>query len=138
MGRVRDLLEQREQHGLIAAHKTEHVNEVIARMKSFGISQIPVIEEGHVLGLIEERDLLNFMLSGVGFPTSEIAPIIHNDVPTVSEESSLDDVSAIFTRSPNEAVIVTRNNTPEDIITKIDLIDFLVKNGLNGSSENKG
>ncbi|HEY3296587.1 MAG TPA: pyridoxal-phosphate dependent enzyme [bacterium] len=135
MGRVRDLLDQRDRHGLIAVHKTEHVDEVIARMKSNGISQLPVIEENKVLGLIEERDLLNFMLSGIGFPSSEIAPIIHNDVPTVSEDSPLDDVSAIFTRSPNEAVIVTRNSTPADIITKIDLIDFLVKNGLNGGGE---
>jgi cystathionine beta-synthase len=134
MGRVRDLLLQRDRHGLIAAQKNERVDAVIARMKSYGISQLPVIEENHVLGLVEERDLLNFMLSGIGFPASEIASIVHNDVPTVSEDSALDDVSAIFTHSPNEAVIVTRNDTPEDIITKIDLIDFLVKNGLNAVS----
>ena len=138
MGRVSDLLSQRDRHGIIAAQKSEHVDEVIARMKSYGISQLPVIEENHVLGLIEERDLLNFMLSGIGFPSSEIAPIIHNDVPSVSEDSPLDDVSAIFTRSPNEAVIVTRDDSPEDIITKIDLIDFLVKNGLNGGNGEKG
>lgn len=138
LGRVKDLLAKREPHTLIAARRTERVDEVIARMKSHGISQLPVIEENQVLGLIEERDLLNFMLSGIGFPTSEIEPIVHNDVPTVSEDSPLDDVSAIFTRSPNEAVIVTRNDTPADIITKIDLIDFLVKNGLNGNGTEKG
>ncbi|RPH94237.1 pyridoxal-phosphate dependent enzyme [candidate division KSB1 bacterium] len=127
LGCVRDLLAQRETRELIAAEKSETVDEVIARMKAYGISQLPVIEAGRVLGVIQEADLLRFMLSGAGFPGSGIETIIHNDVPQVTEETPLDDVSLIFTRSPHEAVLVTDGTNPMDIITKIDLIDYLTK-----------
>jgi cystathionine beta-synthase len=127
LGQVRDLLAQRGRHGLIAAHADDKVGDVIARLKANGISQLPVISEGHLLGLVAEVDLLNFMLSGAGYSNSAIAPIVHNHVPYVTVETPLDDVSAIFTRSPHEAVLVQEGETPTDIITKIDLIDYLLK-----------
>jgi predicted transcriptional regulator len=105
-------------------------------MKDAGISQMPVMEAGRVLGLIEERDLLSFMLSGIGFSGSEIAPIVHNHVPQVSEDSTLDEVSSIFTNSANEAVLVHSGSAPTDIITKIDLIDYLVKTSMNSAHMN--
>ncbi len=131
LGQVRDLLAQRGRHELIAAQSGDKVGNVIALLKSHGISQIPVMDDGHLLGLVAEVDLLNFMLSGAGYSNSEIAPIVHNHVPYVTEATPLDDVSAIFTRSPHEAVLVQDGNTPTDIITKIDLIDYLLKTPSN-------
>ncbi len=128
---MRDLLAQRGRHELIAAQSGDKVGNVIALLKSHGISQIPVMDDGHLLGLVAEVDLLNFMLSGAGYSNSEIAPIVHNHVPYVTETTPLDDVSAIFTRSPHEAVLVQDGNTPTDIITKIDLIDYLLKTPSN-------
>jgi len=129
LGRVRDLLAVRPPHRLISVKKDETVEAVIARMKEHGISQLPVTENGHVLGVIQEVDLLNFMLSGAGFPTSSIETILHNHVPSVTPETPLDDVSSVFTRSKSEAVLVTSGDRATDIITKIDLIDFLTQNG---------
>jgi len=126
LGLVRDLLRKRAPHKLIAAQRADHVGDVIGRMKEHGISQMPVVEAGRVLGVIEEVDLLNFMLQGIGSATSSIEPIVHKDFPTVSEESTLDEVSSIFTRSDYDAVLVTKGDSAADIITKIDLIDYLL------------
>jgi predicted transcriptional regulator len=79
------------------------------------------------VGVIEEVDLLNFMLQGIGSPASSIEPIIHSDIPHVSDETTLDEVSSIFTRSDYDAVFVTRSDAAADIITKIDLIDYLLR-----------
>jgi len=124
---VRDLLAARGPRPLILARKAETVEAVIARMKTHGISQLPVEEEGRVIGMIEEVDLLNFMLSGAGFPASAIEPIVHNHCPQVSDGTPLERVSSIFMRSPGEAVLVARESGETDIITKIDLIDFLTR-----------
>lgn len=126
-GSVRELLNDRGPRTLISARKSETVEEVIARMKTHGISQIPVLDEGQIIGIIEEVDLLNFMLSGAGYPASSVEPIVHNHYPHVHEDTSLDKVSAIFTRLTSEAVLVSRENGDPDIITKIDLIDYLTK-----------
>lgn len=131
LGYVRDLLMARPKHDLIAAHKQDQVAMVIRRLKEHGISQMPVVDEGRMLGVIQERDLLTFMLSGLGYPTSEIEPIVQNNIPIVTDDTALDEVSSIFTHSSQDAVLVARNDTPQDIITKIDLIDFLVSGGNN-------
>ena len=125
LGYVRDLLVHRTPHELIAAKKNERVGEVISRLKQHGISQMPVVEGERMLGVIQENDLLSSMLTGVVYANSEIEPMVQNDIPTVTDESPLDDVSFIFTHSHHDAVLVTRADVPMDIITKIDLIDYL-------------
>lgn len=133
LGTVRDLLSTRTAHGLIAAKRDDKVGEVIARLKETGISQLPVVENDRMLGLVHETDLLKFMLSGIGTAHSSIEPIVQSDFPTVNEETSLDAVSQVFTRMPHEAVMVLRGDVPRDIITKIDLIDYLLqRSALNG------
>ena len=126
LGLVRDLLAKRPPRKLIAARRADHVGDVIDRLKQHGISQMPVVEDGRILGVIEEVDLLNFMLQGIGSPTSSIEAIVNSDVPMVTEDTTLDEVSTIFTRSEYDAVLVTKGETAADIITKIDLIDFLL------------
>jgi cystathionine beta-synthase len=132
LGSVKELLHSRAPHKLIAAMRVEKVGDVILRMKENGISQMPVVENDRVLGLINEADLLKFMLSGIGTAHSQIEPIIQSDFPFVEEEASLDTVSHIFTSQPHEAVMVLRNEIPSDIITKIDLIEFLLHRSQNG------
>ena len=127
LGFVRDLLSKREPHKLIAAKRDDQVGEIINRLKKHGISQMPVMDNGRVVGIIEEVDLLNFMLQGIGSPTSTIEPIIQSDFPQVSDDTTLDEVSSIFTRSEYDAVLVTKGDAAADIITKIDLIDFLLR-----------
>ncbi len=125
LGFVRDLLLHRPKHTLIAAKKQDRVMDVIQRLKKHGISQMPVVEGERMLGVIEEADLLSSILSGAMFANSEIEPIVQSEIPTVTDDSPLDDVSFIFTHSNHDAILVTRENVPQDIITKIDLIDYL-------------
>ncbi|MCL4306332.1 pyridoxal-phosphate dependent enzyme [bacterium] len=125
-GTVHDLLQARLPFTLISVQCGDKVGDVIGKMKANGISQLPVVEEGRVKGLIQEADLLNFLLAGVGSAQSSIEPIIQSDFPTVTEEESLEAVSEIFTRLARNAVMVVRDDVPRDIITKIDLIDFLL------------
>ncbi len=126
LGTVRELLAARAPHNLISARRNDKVGEVILHLKETGISQMPVVEKDRVIGLIHESDLLKFMLSGVGTAHSSIEPIVQTDFPTVGEETSLDAVSQVFTKMPHDAVIVLRDDVPRDIITKIDLIDYLL------------
>jgi cystathionine beta-synthase len=132
LGLVRDLLASREAHKLISATRKEQVGDVIARLKRHGISQMPVVDKDRVIGIIQEVDLLNFMLSGVGYPNSSIEPIIQSNFPQVSEETALDEVTSLLTRSRQDAVMVMKGDQAADIITKIDLIDYLLQGNGRG------
>ncbi len=127
MGSVRDLLHARLPFNLISVRRTERVGDVILIMKENGISQMPVMEGDEVLGLIHEADLLKLLLSGVGTSNSSIEPIITRNFPTVTEDDALESLSQIFTSMGREAVMVVREGVSRDIITKIDLIDYLLR-----------
>lgn len=135
LGCVHHLLAARGKHDLIAARQDETVEAVIARMKEHGISQLPVMNDGHLIGVVQETDILKFVLNGAGFPGASIATIVHNHVPTVTADTSIDDVSAVFTGSNSEAVLVTTGERATDIITKIDLIDYLTTIAAEGNGE---
>ncbi|MCB9367237.1 MAG: pyridoxal-phosphate dependent enzyme [Calditrichaeota bacterium] len=125
-GTVHELVQSRLPVTLVCVHCGDKVGDVIGKMKENGISQLPVMDGDRVKGLIRENDLLKFLLAGVGNANSSIEPIIQSDFPTVTEDETLEAVSQIFTRLERNAVMVVRDGVPRDIITKIDLIDFLL------------
>jgi len=127
LGTVREMLAARLPFKLISVRRSERVGDVILAMKENGISQMPVMEGDEVLGLIHEADMLKFLLSGVGTSNSTIETIIQSDFPTVNEDESLEALAQIFTKLSREAVMVVREGVSRDIITKIDLIDYLLR-----------
>src|SRR5262249_44504617 len=65
LGTVRDLLATKPAN-VISAKPTDKVRDVIATLKSAGISQLPVIEGGKLRGIVAEVDLLRHLVSGEG------------------------------------------------------------------------
>jgi cystathionine beta-synthase len=62
-GRVEDILAHK-QMDIITLRKSDLKTQVIARMKQYNISQLPVVEEdGRYVGMVTELDLLNHLLA---------------------------------------------------------------------------
>jgi cystathionine beta-synthase len=123
-GQVSNLLESRGRK-LVTATVTDTVGDVIGRMKSDNISQMPVVgADGVLIGMVTEVDLLNYMLSGAGAMDHAIGEIISTDVRIVGIDTSLDMVAEIA-GSGMAAVVVDADERPTGIITKIDVIDYL-------------
>lgn len=126
-GRVGDLLDRAEPHEMITARTSDSKREVIARMKESGVSQLPVLDdEERYEGIITERDLLSYLLSGDGSPTQtpDIGDLINREVPLVGRNSALDTLADAFSKE-GVVVVVDDDSQVEGIITKIDLIDYL-------------
>ncbi len=123
-GTISELLATRNR-GVITASCNDTVGVVIGRMKSDGISQMPVVDDdGTLMGIISEVDLLNYMLSGEGAIDHPICDIISQNYVAVRPDTSLDSLSQIAGRGP-VAIVVDDENRPTGIITKIDMIDYL-------------
>lgn len=122
-GAVRDLLRIKAMQELITARPGDPQSQVIARMKQYDISQLPVVTDGRLMGIVSESDLFNAMLMGEHDPQEPIESIVNPHVETVSPETSLEVVSEIFTRG-NVAVVI-EDDKVVGIVTKIDLIDYL-------------
>src|SRR5438876_749737 len=124
LGTVGDLVRSRT-IPLVTATRTDAVNEVVAKMKQYDVSQLPVLEDGRLVGMISEVDLLTHLLDGSHRPSDPIQPIIDPAPPVVDPDSPLDVLADIFLSS--NAAVVVDHGAVAGIVTKIDVIDHLAK-----------
>ncbi len=89
LGIVRDLLGSKSAE-VIVARSSDRVRDVIARMKAHGISQLPVLEDGRLLGALAEVDLLRYLVSGEYALDSAVGPLVESDYATVSPNTKIE------------------------------------------------
>ena len=121
-GTVQDILSNRGERSLITVQATASVAEVIGRLKLHGISQVPVVDNGRLIGVISETRLLERALRG-GNSEVPIRELVEANYCTVDRATVVPVVTELFRRS--KVAFVVENHSPVDIITRIDLIDYM-------------
>jgi cystathionine beta-synthase len=127
---VQDLL-QGKPGNIVSAKPTDKVRDVVSTLKSMGISQLPVIDNGKLRGIVAEVDLLRHLVSGEGTLDSPIGGLIESDYATVTAETKIELLQSVL--SDAKLAIVTEREGVVGIVTKIDLIDFLARKSANAS-----
>ncbi len=125
---VVEVLNDREHLELIAAMPDDRMTAVVALMKEYDISQVPVVDaDGKLLGIVTEVDLLEHLLHAghAHDPAETIASIINPNVTTVTSGASMDSVLSAFERG--KVVIVVKDERPMGVLTKIDVIDLMAR-----------
>jgi cystathionine beta-synthase len=124
LGVVSDLLKTKSDE-IITAMPNDRVRDVIARMKAHGISQLPVVDGGKLIGAVAEVDLLRYLVSGEHSLESAVGVLAESDYATVSPRTSIENLQGLL----NDArmAIVTDEQKIVGVVTKIDLIDFLAR-----------
>ncbi len=123
LGTVADILARRGPQPLISASPQDQVIDVIERLKTNGFSQLPVLAEGRLAGLISELDLLNYLVRGEAEPDHAIADLLDREFAVVEPSSSARLVSELF--SQGKVAVVMDDGEVRGILTKIDLIDHI-------------
>jgi cystathionine beta-synthase len=123
-GVVADLLSAKEGE-VITAAPSDSVRDVVARMKSYDISQLPVVDDGRLVGLVSEVALLTYLLEGDHGADDPIAPLVEPAPPVVTPEAPVGELAELFVTA--NAVVVISHGAVVGIVTKIDLIDHLAR-----------
>lgn len=110
---------------LVTAAQTDRVSDVIGKMKQYDVSQLPVLDDGRLVGMISEVALLNYLLEGSHTAADPIQPMIDPAPPVVAPDTPLEMLADLF-GSANAAVVVD-HGTVAGIVTKIDVIDHLAR-----------
>jgi cystathionine beta-synthase len=111
---------------VITAREDDRLTRVVALLKEYGVSQLPVVDdEERLVGLVRELDLLNHMLSGEHRhePAETIAALVDRNVAVVQPNTPLETLMGIF--SNRRAVVIASDDRVLGILTQIDLLDFL-------------
>lgn len=124
LGTVRDLLGAPKQ-AIVTATSTDKVRDVIEKLKTKGISQVPVVDGGKLLGIIAEVDLLRHLVTGSGTLDSAVGPLVEGDYATVSPDTKIELVQNALQDA--KVAIVLEAGEVVGLVSKIDLIEFLAK-----------
>ncbi|MEW5938429.1 MAG: pyridoxal-phosphate dependent enzyme [Chloroflexota bacterium] len=120
-----DLLLAKPNKTLFTAALGDSIRKVVAVMHQHSVSQMPVVgQDGTLVGLIEEVDLLNHLLDRHEHSHEEtIDSLVQNASAVFPPESSLEEAMPSLTSG--YALIVAENSKPVGILTKIDVLDYV-------------
>ena len=123
--RAIDVLHAKEIQEVYTAQASDRMRDVINLMKKLDISQLPVVENGSVIGMVTEVELLNHMLfsTHTHTPDETIAEMIQTDFTTINVETPMETLMSVFAMA--RVAVVTDGDELAGIITKIDLLDYL-------------
>ncbi|MEO1449360.1 MAG: cystathionine beta-synthase [Bacteroidota bacterium] len=120
------LAQKGEEGELLTLHKNQSLAEAIRLMQERDVSQLPVADNGEIIGSITESRVLSVILDD---PTAKDGPVsqaISDPFPYVLGSTRLDMISKLINKD-NPAVLVQRNEKQTGIITKFDLIGVLAR-----------
>lgn len=121
-----DIQQAKGEDGLITASPQDRLTDVVSLLKENGISQVPVVDEdGGLVGLVREIDLLKHMLTASHKHERDetIESMIDRNVAVIQATTPLETLMGIF--SNRRAVIIVSGEKVQGILTQIDLLDFL-------------
>ncbi len=121
-GTVADLLALRDPGELQVTGPTSTVREVISRMHKQGISQLPVIDGAEVLGIVNEKDVLEFLVSE-GDASKQIGDLVETRFAVVELRNKVSLLGQFFKQ--DLTVLVMDGGRVVDIVTKIDFIAYV-------------
>ncbi|MEM1125648.1 MAG: pyridoxal-phosphate dependent enzyme [Bacteroidota bacterium] len=122
------LAQRREAAPVVAVGPSDTLGTVIQQMTAHGISQLPVLEEGEVVGSLNETTILNRLIQDPAARSAAVREVMEDPFPVVSRTLPLQHLSAHLD-TPGAAVLVPASQGDGaggyEIITKSDLIRAL-------------
>ena len=115
------------QDKIITINDNQTIGEAIALMNQQGISQVPVLGNGEVKGVVQEKDLLKPLYEGEIKSTDPISLALTNSFQIIDQEELLSKVTHSLLNK--QTVIVLEKNVIKSLLTNIDILQFISHNG---------
>jgi len=108
---------------LVTAASADTVADAVMTMKEHGISQLPVLDEGRLVGIVTESDLLSKLVEGHNL-SSAVAEVMFRNVRTVHVNEDARVLTELFAKDLI-GLVVDDEKCLLGILTKMDLVDHL-------------
>ncbi|MDD5757235.1 MAG: pyridoxal-phosphate dependent enzyme, partial [bacterium] len=123
---VRDILSAKQElPALISLNPKDNLNTAVKVMHAYGISQLPVIDNGQLVGSLDEASLMKFSHDSIDFDRQEIGPMMGKALPAVDEETEIGEAYRVLL-SGSTGIIITKSGYPLGVLTRTDLINYWI------------
>ncbi|MEW6074177.1 MAG: cystathionine beta-synthase [Planctomycetota bacterium] len=121
---VGSLLRALPARDLVTTTSAASVAEAVRAMKQHGVSQLPVLDEGRLVGIVTETDLLSKLVEGNASLSSAVAEVMFRNVRTIHAREDVQVLTALFAEGLVGLVVDDAQHLL-GIVTKMDLVDHL-------------
>jgi cystathionine beta-synthase len=118
------ILAKREHQEMVTIDCEKTILEAINSIKTLNISQIPVTQQGMIVGKITESDILNSVMENPTAKASSVKEIMTPSFPFVDLNTPIDKISGMINKD-NTAVLVEDKEGKIEIITQYDIISAI-------------
>jgi len=118
---AQDLFADQKDLPLLLVNSGEPVHNAVAIMRKFGVSQLPVMEEGKFVGSIDDSRLIPALAADPSARDKEVRNYMRAPFPVVQLSDPLTAVAKYFNEE-NGAVLVDQGQGRYQIITRHDLV----------------
>jgi cystathionine beta-synthase len=123
-GDLRDLISRRHHdHAVATVGADERVLNAYQRMKLYDVSQLPVLEDGRIVGIVDEEDILAEVYENPEHFSEPVTEAMETHLVTVAPSASIGELMDIFKRGM--VAIVVDGDAFLGLITRIDLLNWL-------------
>jgi cystathionine beta-synthase len=123
-GDLRDIIGRRHEEGAaVTIDPDDTLETAYARMKLYDVSQLPVLEAGRVVGIIDESDLLLAVIGDRGHFAAKVRSAMSHGIETLQVSSDLADLLTVFGKG--YVAVVVEGEKFLGLVTRIDLINHL-------------
>jgi len=120
VGLVAQLKEDDSTPHLVSVSPNHTVNDAIQLMNSYGLSQLPVLDEGRSVGSLREGKLMAKLLGNRELMQAKVADVMDRGFPVVAEDLGMESAVKHLRASP--ALLVEEYGRIVGIITRHDVL----------------
>jgi cystathionine beta-synthase len=123
-GDLRDLIARRhKEHAVATVGAGETVLAAYQRMKLYDVSQLPVLKDGRIVGIVDEEDILLEVYDNPAHFREPVTEAMESHLVTVPPSAPLEQLMEIFNRGL--VAIVVDGEEFLGLITRIDFLNWL-------------
>ncbi len=123
-GDLRDLIARRHRERAVATiGADETVLAAYQRMKLYEVSQLPVMRDGRIVGIVDEEDILLEVYDNPGHFDEPVTEAMESHLVTVPPDAPVAQLMEIFKRGL--VAIVVEGDEFLGLVTRIDLLNWL-------------
>ena len=123
-GDLRDVIGRSYEKGsVVAVAPADTLLVAYGRMKLYDVSQLPVMDEERIVGLLDESDVLLAATRDQAAFRLSVSGIMSSRLTTISPDASLESLLPIFDRGM--VAIVVEGDRFLGLITRIDVLNYL-------------
>ena len=103
------------------------IEDAIKLMNTKGISQIPVVTKEIIKGILSEKELLKPLYEGEYTIKDSVSLVLDSKFITVEDTELISQITEPLLK--RETVVVLKNGKPTSLLTHIDILEYISKNG---------